>query len=128
MKNYTRYDEIDIKILIRAAMHYYQRLNDHINGTESLSKEMITYSANKLLELTLMIEEMAAEVYGKLPEEDKQILELAEKKRNEGMFAQSDGDALSEQALQTLYSVLDTIKKREDDVRNKSTDRINNLS
>jgi hypothetical protein len=118
-------DEPDFKILIRAALTYYKQIDDHIKGVKSLSQESIDYYIERLLEITLMLESIADEVYDKLDENTKAILDKAEITRNLHLFSDVNGKPLAPKDQQTIQNCIDASAAHYDQVREDAKAKIN---
>ena len=115
--------EQDPRIMIRAAMFYYQQLDSHLKNTTHLSQETIKFYVDRLLEITLYLEDLANQIYEGLSDEERAILELAEKKRNENLYIKTDGSK-DERAIEHIRSVIEASTKRYNEIREEAKSKL----
>ena len=115
-------DEIDTKIIIRAAISYYSKLYDHISGKRSLSPETIKFISDRLLEQVMILERVSDTIYEQLTPEEKNILALVEEKRNENLYGPENHRDVTKQQVDTLLA---NNKERYDQIRQEVNRKVN---
>jgi len=118
-------DELDIGALIKVAQSYYKFLREHIEGNVYLSQDMIKYLVNHILEICLIIEERAKDVYDQLDEEIKDALVKKEEERNKYLFNDEEGYRRDERAIENINNLLEAQEKRYREVRDKTNEKVN---
>lgn len=117
--------EVDPRIIIRSCMFYYNQLDKHLKNVIHLSQETIKYYTERILEATLFLEEYANQIYDELSEEEKEILKLAETKRNERLYTDSAGSPLSPKDINAIKTCIDTSNNRYTKIHEEAEDRTN---
>ena len=102
-------NEIDVSMLARAAIAYYNVLQQHCRGDIQLPPESIKFFSERLLENVLMIEEEAGKVYDSFTPEEKEELRMQEYKRNSYY---SDGTEIDTKTKTYAEKFLANIDKR----------------
>ena len=115
-------DEIDIKIIIRAALSYYNKLYDHITGKHNLSPETIKFISERLLEQVMILEHISDNIYEQLTPEEKNILALMEEKRNENLYGPDHHRDVIKQQVDTLLA---NSEERYDQIRQDAIEKVN---
>lgn len=105
----TNSKDIDISMLARAAIAYYNILQQHCRGDIQLPPESIKFFSERLLENVLMIEEEAEKIYDSFTPEEKEELQMQEYKRNSYY---SDGTEIDAKAKSYAEKFLASIDKR----------------
>ena len=123
--SYIRNEEVDITILCKAALTYYNALQMHLKGTHPLSQETIKYYVDSLLEITLNLEDLSKDIYDSLSDEEKKALELAEMKRNEFLYTDCIGKPRPQKDMQTIKACIDASSAHYDEVREEAKSKIN---
>ena len=118
-------DELDIGALIKVAQSYYKFLREHIEGNVYLSQDMIKYLVNHILEICLIIEDRAKDVYDQLDEEIKDALVKKEEERNKYLFNDEEGYRRDERAIENINNLLEAQEKRYREVRDKTNEKVN---
>ena len=118
-------DELDIGALIKVAQSYYKFLREHIEGNVYLSQDMIKYLVNHILEICLIIEERAKDVYDQLDEEIKDALVNTEEDRHKYLFNDEEGYRRDERAIENINNLLEAQEKRYREVRDKTNEKVN---
>lgn len=122
---YFRPEEIDYKMMIKAAQVYVKVLEGHTNGTITLSQESIRYYCNSLLEIVFKLEEYANYLYDSLSDEEKAMLEDEEKKKNYPIYFNADGSKNSQPVIDVIENVLKTNNDRYEHIREEAKEKIN---
>lgn len=118
-------DIIDPNILLRAAAFFYSKINKHVNDTEHISKETIKYYIDRILEITLALDDYANDVYDDLSDEEKKSLEQYDIDRNKYLFERHDGRVIGKGADE-LIKFLKNTEIRYRNIRQKAESRVNN--
>lgn len=116
--------EKDPRIMVRAAMFYYQQLDLHLKNVQHLSQETIKYYTDRLLEITLFLEEFANKIYEDLSDEERHILEMAEEKRNENLYVKPNG-SVDERSVEYIRTLIKSATERYDGIRKEAEEKIN---
>lgn len=117
--------EVDPRLMIRAAVFYYEQLDKHIKNVQHLSEETIKYYVERLLEITLHLEDFANQIYDNLSDEERAILKFAEQQRNKGLYLKENGEPLSKDSIDAINRVIDASTKRYEAIREKAQGKLN---
>lgn len=121
-KGITNPDEIDTKIIIRAAISYYNKLYDHITGKHSLPPETIKFISERLLEQVMILENIADSIYEQLTPEEKNILAYIEEKRNENLYGPQHHQAVTKDLVDKL---MDSSNAYYEQIRKDANEKLN---
>lgn len=118
-------DEIDVRLLIRAALSYYKQLDNHIKGVKVLPQETVKFIADRVLEITLTLEDIANEIYENLTPEEKAILEFAEVERNKFLYMKTNGEPNSDKSMEYIKALKDASTAHYNQVREIANEKLN---
>ena len=121
MGYYRSPNEIDVKALSRAAITYYNILQQHCQGTIQLPPESIKFFSERLLENVLMIEKEAQKIYDSFTDEEKEILAQQEEHRNRFY---SDGTEIGHRGVEEIKQYLDNVTKKYESIHKDVSARV----
>ena len=117
--------ECDPRLIIRACQYYYRQLDMHLKNVQHLSQETIKFYVDRLLEATMFLENYANQIYEDLSDEEKNILNIEEIKRNMHLYEDSAGKPLKPQAVHDVDTCIETANKRYEKIREDAKERLN---
>lgn len=114
--------KIDVKSLSRAAIAYYNILQQHCQGTIQLPPESIKFFSERLLENVLLIEQEANDIYESFSDEEKAVLAEQEDRRNKYY---SDGTEIGVRGIEEIKKYVGNVNKRYDAIHEDAYARVN---
>ncbi len=119
-------DDVDPHTLFRAMLFFLRGIDKHIKNTEHLSKETIKYYTDRILEITMTLEDCALVTYDEIDDEEKKQLELQETERNREMYERADGTPVRK-GLEEIQKFIISTAERYNSIRAKAKRRVNNI-